>query len=103
MDERIERLLDAYDERIEAEEPRKSALVAGRDEGVRDTLLLAVGRDTGRLLNALVKGAGATRILELGTSFGIRPSGSPRPPERREAPSSASRRILSSATMRWIS
>lgn len=70
MDERIERLLDAYDERIEAEEPRKSALVAGRDEGVRDTLLLAVGRDTGRLLNALVKGAGATRILELGTSFG---------------------------------
>jgi predicted O-methyltransferase YrrM len=70
MDERIERLLEAYEERIEAEEPVKGELVAGRDESLRDTLLLAVGRDTGRLLNALVKGAGATLILELGTSFG---------------------------------
>jgi predicted O-methyltransferase YrrM len=70
MDERIERLLETYEERIEAEEARKEELLAGNDVSLRDTLLLAVGRDTGRLLNALVKGAGATRILELGTSFG---------------------------------
>jgi predicted O-methyltransferase YrrM len=70
MDERIERLLEAYDERIEAEESRKRELVVGGDNSQRDALLLAVGRDTGRLLNALVKGAGATRILELGTSYG---------------------------------
>ncbi len=35
-----------------------------------DELLLWVGPDTGALLNALVKGARATNILELGTSFG---------------------------------
>jgi predicted O-methyltransferase YrrM len=70
MEERVAQLLEAYEDRIEAEEARKEELVAGRDDGLRDTLLLAVGRDTGRLLNALVRGAGATRILELGTSYG---------------------------------
>jgi predicted O-methyltransferase YrrM len=70
MDERIERLLATYDERIEAEEEKKREIDPGRDGGLRDTLLLAVGPETGRLLNGLVKGEGATRLLELGTSFG---------------------------------
>jgi predicted O-methyltransferase YrrM len=70
MDDRVEQLLEAYDERIEAEEERKRELGPEPDDRLRDALLLAVGRETGRLLNALVKGEGATRILELGTSFG---------------------------------
>src|SRR3712207_301822 len=36
----------------------------------RDHALLAVGRDTGRLINILARSLQAPRILELGTSFG---------------------------------
>jgi predicted O-methyltransferase YrrM len=68
MDVRVERVLAEYDERAE----RETALfAAGWDRDARrDELLLRVGPETGRLINILAAGAGAKRMLELGTSYG---------------------------------
>jgi predicted O-methyltransferase YrrM len=68
MDARIEEILAEYDERA----ARETGLFAAgwdRDER-RDQLLLRVGPETGRLINILAAGSGATRLLELGTSYG---------------------------------
>jgi len=55
--------------REEAQNRRQSVAVDS-GENWRDRRLLAVGPDTGRLINALVKGLRAQHILELGTSYG---------------------------------
>jgi predicted O-methyltransferase YrrM len=55
MDDGIEAVLELYHERIRAE---------------RDQRLLAVGPDTGRLLNILARSFEAPTILEIGTSYG---------------------------------
>lgn len=47
----------------------RAALAEGRVPE-RDNLLMPVGPETARLMHALVTGAGATRVLDLGTSFG---------------------------------
>lgn len=62
MDETVSRVLDVYDQRIEAE--------ARRTRGSRDERLLAVGRAVGAMLNLLIKEVGAKAILEVGTSYG---------------------------------
>lgn len=70
LDPAIERVLAAYDERArrEAEEARSTppAEILRR----RDQWLLAVGPETGLLLNLLVKGAKARTIVEVGASYG---------------------------------
>lgn len=45
---------------------------AGQPPGPRDrdTLMLAVGPDTGRLLNTLIRATGARRVVEIGGSMG---------------------------------
>jgi predicted O-methyltransferase YrrM len=51
--------------RVWAAQSDPTALLERRDE-----FLLHVGEETARLLHALVVGRGATRLLELGTSYG---------------------------------
>ncbi|MFL1407219.1 O-methyltransferase [Marinobacter sp. M1N3S26] len=70
MDQRIQDVLDHYQEiaREEASQPRTEA-PGGRDGG-QDMRMRAIGPETGQLLNILVKSLEAPRILELGTSFG---------------------------------
>jgi predicted O-methyltransferase YrrM len=69
MDPAVATVLAEYDERA-AKEPELIRSAAGNFDSLRDELLLRVGPETGRLLSTLVKGAGARRILELGTSYG---------------------------------
>jgi predicted O-methyltransferase YrrM len=70
MDDRIEAVFGLYAERMAAE----GALWArARQDGTRidrDDMLLAVGPETGGLLNLLAKSHGARNILEVGTSYG---------------------------------
>ncbi len=71
MDEKITAVLDAYHERIREEERRwREAPPSGLPGNWRDQSLLAVGPDTGRLLNILARSLKAPTILEIGTSYG---------------------------------
>lgn len=67
MDDKVRAALDAYHELIrrEHEGSRNPSLPGGPDQR-----LLAVGPETGRLLNILAKSLAAPTILELGTSYG---------------------------------
>jgi predicted O-methyltransferase YrrM len=68
MDEKIAAVLEAYHERLRAEQrSRPEGMLSA---GERSQRLLAVGPDTGRLLNILARSLKAPRILEIGTSFG---------------------------------
>lgn len=68
LDPAVEQVLAEYDARSASERRLHDA---GWDaDQRRDQLLLRVGPETGRLLNLLIKGAEARRILELGTSYG---------------------------------
>ncbi|MGH8217292.1 MAG: O-methyltransferase [Steroidobacteraceae bacterium] len=68
LDDRVERVLAEYDARSAAE--RRLHDEGWDADDRRDRLLLRVGPETGRLINILIKGAGARRILEIGTSYG---------------------------------
>lgn len=70
LDDRIDSVLDLYHARMQAErgEPRTEP-PGGRDGG-QDQRMRAIGPETGRLLNILVRSLETPRILELGTSFG---------------------------------
>lgn len=70
MDSKVAAVLNEYAKRMEAESRLMKELP--RDEAVRrrDEWLLAVGPDTGALLNALAKATGARHVLEIGTSHG---------------------------------
>ena len=77
MDETIERVLATYHERMaEEEELFRRVRAEGRPSGwsdgadFRNKSLLAVGPETGRLINILARSLSAPTILELGTSFG---------------------------------
>jgi len=63
-------VIEAYEERARREEELRDAL--SEEEAARrlDELLLPVGRATGSLMNLLVKEAEASRILEVGSSYG---------------------------------
>ncbi|MFT3968118.1 MAG: DUF1442 domain-containing protein [Sphingobium sp.] len=64
MDDRIKTVLDLYHARIAQERGRPFA----PDE--RDQRLLAVGPETGQLINILARGFDAPNIVEIGTSYG---------------------------------
>ncbi|MET0295427.1 MAG: class I SAM-dependent methyltransferase [Phenylobacterium sp.] len=74
MDEKVTAVLDAYHERIRQEGERFRAMAGGGGpppgEDWRDQVLLAVGPETGRLMNIMVRSLEKPTILEVGTSFG---------------------------------
>jgi predicted O-methyltransferase YrrM len=75
MDEKVTAVLGAYHERMREEGKRMreafSAATSERKiEDWRDQVLLAVGPETGQLINILAKSLKAPNILELGTSYG---------------------------------
>ncbi len=70
MDQRIEAILQAYDERSRRE---WSGVVDASGPALgdrRDQMLLSVGREAGAFLNTLAKASQSKVILELGTSYG---------------------------------
>jgi len=71
MDQKVEAVLGAYHERMASElrQWRSGSLPGGIGRHA-DQMLLAVGPDAGQLVNILVRGLEAPRILELGTSYG---------------------------------
>jgi predicted O-methyltransferase YrrM len=74
MDAKIEAVLSIYHERIAAERGARgrggSGTAGPGGEDWRDNALLAVGPETGQLINLLAKSLEKPHILEIGTSFG---------------------------------
>jgi predicted O-methyltransferase YrrM len=71
MDDKVTAVLAAYDERIREEGAQmRSGAAPGGGTDWRDRVLLAVGPETGRLINILARSLTAPNILELGTSYG---------------------------------
>jgi predicted O-methyltransferase YrrM len=70
MDQKIQEVLSEYEARAAKESPHIMQMSEEEWRQRRDEFMLSVGHDTGRLLNILAKGAGARRILELGSSYG---------------------------------
>ena len=70
MDDKIAAVLEVYHARIREEEASRPDTPAARDKNSHDSRLLAVGPDTGRLINILARSLQAPTILELGTSYG---------------------------------
>ena len=71
MDEHVTAVLAQYHERMEIERvTRQEAAQAGQKDALRDRFLLAVGPESGQLLNILARSLSAPHILELGTSYG---------------------------------
>ncbi len=71
MDDKVTAVLAAYHERMRQErEERHDRHAPHRAGDWRDRQLLAVGPDTGRLINILARSLPAPAILELGTSYG---------------------------------
>ncbi len=70
LSEALVAVLETYHRRMTAERqgPREEA-PGGRDGG-QDLRMRAIGPDTGRFLNTLVRGLDRPHVLELGTSFG---------------------------------
>jgi predicted O-methyltransferase YrrM len=70
MDPAVTAVLDIYHERMREERGRTGRGLAARSADWRDQALLAVGPETGQLINILARSFPAPNILELGTSFG---------------------------------
>jgi len=70
MDSRIERIVAEYDELSERQIRLRPTLSPEERERRQDEFIIPIGRATGTLLNLLVKEAKATRILDVGTSYG---------------------------------
>lgn len=70
MDPAVEALLAEYEAREATERQVRRDLTKEEMMAQREDFLISVGRNTGILLNILVKAAQAQTILELGTSFG---------------------------------
>ncbi len=68
MDQAIQDVLDSYHERIREERLAWTAGPPGAAD--LDNRLLAVGPETGRLINIIARSYAAPTILEIGTSFG---------------------------------
>jgi predicted O-methyltransferase YrrM len=70
LDPAVESLLQEFDKREEAEHALRRTLTTEEMLAQRNKFLISIGRETGTVLNILVKEAGFRRILELGTSYG---------------------------------
>lgn len=70
MDPAITAVLDVYHERMREEHSRMGRGVPAGSGDWRDQALLAVGPESGQLINILARSLKAPNILELGTSFG---------------------------------
>lgn len=69
MDEKIAAVLDTYHELIREERSKPRQEPPGQQDGGHHRFM-AVGPDTGQLINILARNLKAPTILELGTSFG---------------------------------
>jgi predicted O-methyltransferase YrrM len=70
MDRRVSEVLDLYHRRMQDEAGLMRQAASQPDDSWLDRVLLAVGPDTGRLINILVRSLKSPNILELGTSYG---------------------------------
>jgi predicted O-methyltransferase YrrM len=70
MDDAVTTVLKEYDARNLKERAMMAELMRTGGRINVDEMLLAVGPESGALLKTLAQGAGATHILELGTSYG---------------------------------
>ncbi|QIB36564.1 methyltransferase (plasmid) [Ancylobacter pratisalsi] len=70
LDDRVSAVLDTYHARMREERTGPHAETPGGRDGGQDQRMRAIGPDTGRLLNILVRSLAAPTILEIGTSFG---------------------------------
>ena len=68
MDEKIKAVLDEYHDKIRQEREQHRKSPDGHDGG--HDRFLAVGPDTGQLINILARSLKTPTILEIGTSFG---------------------------------
>src|SRR6185436_7049993 len=69
MDEKVQAVLNAYHARMREEETMREGQ-GPRGQDWRDRSLLAVGPETGRLINIVARRLEAPTMLELGTSYG---------------------------------
>ena len=70
IDPAVWRVLEDYEVRAQREDQLWSTLSEQELRQRLDEFLLPVGRATGTLINLIVKGANARRILEVGSSYG---------------------------------
>ncbi len=70
IDEALRAVLADYEARARREEQVWSTLSAEEGARRRDEMLLPVGRAAGTLMHLLIREAGASRILEVGSSYG---------------------------------
>jgi predicted O-methyltransferase YrrM len=70
MDAKVTEVLDTYHALIREQEEQRDQTPAADRHSERDHRLLAVGPQTGRLMNILVRSLKAPKVLELGTSYG---------------------------------
>jgi predicted O-methyltransferase YrrM len=69
MDEKVHAVLDAYHARMREEEAMREGQ-GPRGQDWRDRSLLAVGPETGRLINIVARRLQTPTMVELGTSYG---------------------------------
>ena len=70
LDDTLLAVLKTYHDRMAAERQRPPEDVPGGRDGGQDQRMRAIGPDTGRFLNTLVRSLDRPHVLELGTSFG---------------------------------
>lgn len=70
MDATIRAVLESFEARYATESQFMRTEPMDKVMARRDEFLLPVGAETGTILNLLIKGAKATSILEIGTSYG---------------------------------
>ena len=70
MDDAVNEVLADYHTRAAREAELMKSTEPHRIAAILDDLLLAVGPETGTVLNLLARGMGAKTIVELGTSYG---------------------------------
>ena len=70
MDDKINAVLEVYHARIREEHERPWSTDPAMRRSDQDQRLLAVGPETGQLINIIAKSLSAPTILEIGTSYG---------------------------------
>jgi predicted O-methyltransferase YrrM len=70
MDDKITAVFELYEQRMRDEAEQRRQAQSGGPPVVRDRMLLALGPESGRLVNILARSLKAPQILELGTSYG---------------------------------